>query len=292
MSSHYPKIRFHAPHGPLMTREGISICFYMRRNHSEVSQAVRQALDTYLRATGPQALSWYVDAEGDWQELDSKGWDVTLSELLSPGCLLRLHERPDAVSDYAFQYYGRPLVEGRNDVCAACFWLPTEYLEAHGAEHVRRLALEMAAPLPFNSGHAGVALAGSQPRNLRQLCSRYPGMDFLDQGLVSMDLGTHVRGAYWLNFLGQPVLGEVGGAAELRARLTSPEITVQELDADRVAITLGTWPEAGDTDSGQGLPLYRELARVLEPWLFHEPPPRGFDFPPEDIRRWERRFLD
>jgi hypothetical protein len=64
------------------------------------------------------------------------------------------------------------------------------------------------------------------------------------------------------------------------------------MEAERVALTLGTWPEAGDTEAGRDLPLHRELARVLEPWLFHQHPIRDSHFPPEDVRRWERRFLD
>ena len=31
---------------------------------------------------------------------------------------------------------------------------------------------------------------------------------------------------------------------------------------------------------------------VLEPWLYHEHRNFGSDFPPEDLLRWERRFLD
>lgn len=37
-------------------------------------------------------------------------------------------------------------------------------------------------------------------------------------------------------------------------------------------------------------PQYRELARVLDPWLYHS---RGRYYFPDDIwQRWERRFLD
>ena len=81
-------------------------------------------------------------------------------------------------------------------------------------------------------------------------------------------------------------------ASSLRSRLSSPGTTVQELEGERAVVTLGPWPEAGDTEQGHPLPAYRELARILEPWLYHEE--RGFDpdFPPEDLRRWERRFLD
>ena len=100
-----------------------------------------------------------------------------------------------------------------------------------------------------------------------------------------------MRGAHWLTFLGQPVLGELGGAAGLRSRLSSPDITVQEMEGDRAVVTLGTWPEAGDTEQGQLLPLHRELARVLEPWRQHERY-RWRDFSEDDMRRWERRFLD
>jgi hypothetical protein len=37
------------------------------------------------------------------------------------------------------------------------------------------------------------------------------------------------------------------------------------------------------------LPSYRELARVLQPWLRLEGTSRALD---EDTLRWERRFLD
>ena len=63
------------------------------------------------------------------------------------------------------------------------------------------------------------------------------------------------------------------------------------MGTDRAVITLGPWPQAGDTENGKDLPAYRELARVLEPWLFHEKPSSDA-FTPEDLLRWERRFLD
>jgi hypothetical protein len=67
--------------------------------------------------------------------------------------------------------------------------------------------------------------------------------------------------------------------------------TLQELDGGRAVVTLGKWPEAGDTQQGHTLPAYRELARVLEPWLYMKRALRD-DFREDDLRRWERRFLD
>jgi hypothetical protein len=104
---------------------------------------------------------------------------------------------------------------------------------------------------------------------------------------TSHAIGTRIDGVHWLNFLGPPVLGELGGAAGLRTRLHSPDTTVQELDSERAVVTLGNWPEAGDLEQGHTLPAYRELARVLEPWLF-----LGRYDDDEQLRRWERRFLD
>jgi hypothetical protein len=116
-------------------------------------------------------------------------------------------------------------------------------------------------------------------------------MDMPGLGDLSMSLGTRVKGAYWLTFLGQPVLSELGGPVGLRSRLSSPDITVQEMDGERAFVVLGEWPEAGDTEQGRDLPLHRELAHVLEPWLYSEQIPWD-GFTPEDMRRWERRFLD
>ncbi|HYO70822.1 MAG TPA: type VI immunity family protein [Archangium sp.] len=83
-----------------------------------------------------------------------------------------------------------------------------------------------------------------------------------------------------------------GGVTALRTRLSSPGTTVQELNGDRAVVTLGPWPEAGDTEQGQLRPAYRELARVLEPWLYRKEPGRPGLEVPETTRRWERRFLD
>ncbi|HSP80523.1 MAG TPA: type VI immunity family protein, partial [Myxococcaceae bacterium] len=186
--------------------------------------------------------------------------------------------------------------------------LPTEYLEVHGASRVRELALEMASRLRFASGHVGLALRlywplRSTDQALRAELMRYPGIDLRPAWLGEPQMGTRVDGVHWLNFLGQPVLGQLGGAAALRARLHSPETTVHELGEDRVVIALGERPEAGDLTAGCTLPAYRELARVLEPWL--EPPrlPKSAEsdegashsfmrFTWDEAMRWWRRFLD
>ncbi|MBM7112923.1 type VI immunity family protein [Archangium primigenium] len=290
-----PQIRCHAKNGALVVREGVSICFYLRQHHRDLRPAILQSLDTYLRAVGHGSLGWYTDAEGDWQELDPTGWAAVHQELDQDTAFLHLTDTPNGASQYAVDYRGME-VHDTDAVCALCFWLPTEQLVQRGAPWLRALALALAAPLPFNSGHAGLAfsaltqLAGVSS-TLRPWCFQHPGMDVPDPGGLAHRLGTRVPGVHWLTFLGPPVLGELGGASGLRARLVSPDISVHELDPQRVLLTLGAEPDAGDTSVGHHLPLHREVARLLEPWLFHRPLPWG-GFSPEDLRRWERRFLD
>jgi hypothetical protein len=181
-------------------------------------------------------------------------------------------------------------------VCEASFWLPAEFLEAQGPAQVRELALAMAAPIPLSSGHAGLSFNGGRVSGtkdaVRKVCFRFPGIDISQELVGRSQLGTHIYGVHWLTFLGQPALGALGGVEGLRAQLHSPGTTVQELEGERAVITLGEWPEAGDTERGDTLPAYRELARVLEPWFYFEEDYGDSSFSDAEKRRWERRFLD
>jgi hypothetical protein len=303
MNPHYPRIRIPAESGGLLVREGLRITFYMRHSHGDVSQGVERSLDAYLRAIGPQALGCYIDSEGEEQELDDAGWELTRRKLREQRFpIIRLVDAELSNCRYRFEYHGKDLGDPSMQqeplaVCEASFWLPTEFLEEQGPARIRELARELASPLPFCSGSAGLSFNGDLellgvPEEVSKYCFRYPGIDFPSPTGYSWRLGTRIRGPHWLTFLGQPVLGAVGGSMGLRARLHSLGVTVEELASDRAVVTLGEWPEAGDMEKGQTLPAYRELARVLEPWLYFEPRARLPDLSPEETRRWDRRFLD
>lgn len=63
----------------------------------------------------------------------------------------RRRSRPNPWWDPSFQ-------EAEPDATSAVsFWLPTEYLEEHGPERVRNMALEIASALPFCSGNVGLS---------------------------------------------------------------------------------------------------------------------------------------
>jgi hypothetical protein len=164
---------------------------------------------------------------------------------------------------------------------------------------VRELVLDLASGLHFATGHAGLSFDSVigdvffTPR-LRTEFLRHPGIS-LHHGSTPDWMGTRVDGVHWLNFLGPPSLQELGGVSALRHRLHSPETTVQAIDGAWALVPLGNSPEAGDLARGDTLPAYRELGRVLEPWLdkpFEAPAFRVEGLTPEEALRWARRFLD
>ena len=307
----------------LIARDLVRIVFFVPRDHFDIAAGVSHALDSYLRAVEgqPAALHEYTCCYWEPSRLSARGWEL-IRDTLNPkerryfddydedeafypekaGAEPYFGIYGEQDSGFSFAYHARiPWREAPpNSATVLRATLPTEYLEERGADFMRELALDMASQLPFASGHAGLALDvaySSLDRLdlLRPLMFRHPGFDIRDAGIRD-NVGTWVDGVHWMNFLGQPVLGELGGAAGLRAKLQSPSTTVRELDGERVLVSLGQEPEAGDLAHDQPLPAYRELARVLEPW--QEPFPWGFLHrqgranDEEALRRWWRRFLD
>lgn len=302
MNERHPRLRIRAESGYTLARDALQLCFYICRPYRDIAQEVLRALELYQDAVEPQALNLYGSAEGEWQELDEPGWKLIRTKLLEdPGGIIQLRDASKE-NRYAFDSFGKPIDapmfrDRPGAVCAVRFGLPTEYLEEHCLEQIRTLALRMASSLSFCSGHAGLAIQGDLDligvmQRAAPYCFRHPGVDLLELEHVSWEIGPRVRGPAWLTFLGPPALDGLGGIAGLRNQLHSPGTTVEDLGEGRAVITLGAWPEAGDTEKGLTLPAYRELARVLEPWLFHEEHPHSLGFTPEQLLRWERRFLD
>ena len=277
-------------------KECVTFTFYIRRSHPEIVHGVEQALELYLQAVGPGALRWYPDLDGDWQELDEAGWAFVRRKLIHPrGANIELAGSPDAPDGYEFLYRGR-LLENAQTVCAVSCLFPLEQLKSRGSAWMRDFALKLATKLPFDSGLAGLSFlfriwTQDNISALRDKNLRHPGVNIPDSYLY-MSIGTSVKGVSWLTFVGPSVLDALGGVDGLRARLHSPGTTVEALGPERAVVTLGTAPEAGDTETGHLLPAYRELARVLEPWLYVEQRCAWRNFTLEEVRRWERRFLD
>jgi len=281
MSQHLPEIRLRNDIGALVGRDGIILCFFMRRSFGDVAAEVWGALQIYLRAIPPQSLAWYGGPEGDPLPLDEKGWEHIRRKMLerpqAHACNVALDECASGEGAYRFEYRGcrldSPLFTSEGATSGMAFSFPTEYLVEHGPAHLRALALEIARELPFNFGYASFALISpgglwyAARKQLPGLLGRYYGLDLYQVSHTSELIGTGARGAYWLTFLGQPLLGQLGGAERLRQALAFPGVSFQPMEADRLLLTLGEWPDAIDISLNPDVPQYCALARLLEPYF-------------------------
>ncbi len=299
-----PIIRLRNSSGELVSRDGVVVCFFMRRPHGELAPSLWRALQTYRRAIPPTSLNWYGSPEGDTLPLDDQGWEHIRKKLLErpwgDAWTVDLEEGDGEVGGYNFEYRGwrldAPEVSHDEDSsCGVTFSFPTEYLLEHGPAHLRALALELGRELPFSFGYASLAFVSPRGnwyaarRELLGLLSRYLGMDLYYLDDTSMSIGTRARGAYWLTFLGLPLLGQLGGLEGLRQRLSFPEVTFEPLEGERLLLTLSEWPDAIDTETKVYLPQYRALARLLEPYLYEERS-GWISLDKDNLRRWLRRL--
>ncbi|MFP2909480.1 type VI immunity family protein [Pyxidicoccus sp. 3LFB2] len=247
----------------------------------------------------PYQLEWRFDSEGQAHPLNDPEWEVIRQELLAPegSVIIQLAGGAAGVGrtyvDYrGLRCYPLPWPGRERDVSALFIRVPTEYLEERGPKCVHQWALAMAEALPFASGYVSLAWVegGMEDDAGERVSTRYPGIHLTWEG-PDIGVAANVDGVHWMNFLGPPVLGKLGGISGLREHLTLPGISIQELSGDRALVTLGDAPNPGDVDAGETLPMHRALARLLEPHLYRNSRLLG-RMTPEDMRRWERRFLD
>ncbi|AKF86588.1 hypothetical protein MFUL124B02_29695 [Myxococcus fulvus 124B02] len=305
MSDSLPVIRLMNKHGDLVARDGLALCFFMRHSHRDVADRVWSCLEKYRRAIPPLALGWYGADDGDMLPLDEAGWTHIRQQIVERAWggewLVDLSELPGGASGYHFEYDGRKLddpIFSRDGSATSglCFLFPTEYLVSHGPGHFRTLAIDIARELPFSFGYASPALLShpggwfSLRQQVQEVLHRYLGLDLPRLGDTSRKLGTQARGAYWLTFLGQPLLGQLGGRETVEGQLDLPGVSVQAVDEERILVTLGERPEAIDTTTQSIPPPYLELTRILEPVLYHEDEVTGLPWDPISLRLRNRRL--
>ena len=308
MTREYPVIRLWSKGFPPLpaARDGIGLSFFIHRDHTEIAASVWRALQTYLRAIPPGSLGWYGTDDGDILELDDKGWEVVRQQMLERpwghSGNANLSESPgggEISSGYIFEYEGHPLDTpfGKDPINSVSFTFPTDYLLGNGAAHLRTLALELARELPFNFGYASFAIISSHGMwgaarwdYVEDLLARYPGLDLHHGTGFHSRLGTRALALAWLTFLGQPLLGHLGGIDALRNALPFPEVSLLPMDGDRVLVTLDEWPDPIDTQAKSIPPQYRALARLMEPFLFQYEG-EGLSLDQQHTNRWIRRFL-
>lgn len=125
---------------------------------------------------------------------------------------------------------------------------------------------------PFHSGLAGYALERSHyekelaETHAWQASMRHPGVDIVRVPDDARALGGGaVKGAGWLTLLGRDIVAQLGGVQALRRKLGS-EIELIETK-NGVIVKAGAYPETGDVNHADPLPLYVRVYDVLAPWI-------------------------
>jgi hypothetical protein len=338
MGERYPRLRlrgipggsFH-PRRQLLAREVFRIVFYLPHDHPDIASGVSQALARYIQAVGegPKSIHDVSVSHDEGGLLTPERWDLvrhllqdtrrwSYPEDYEPWEQREIEKRRfergllftggfGIRNGYEFEYRARipwrPAAEN-SSASVLIATLPLDYIEEHGPGRMSQLVLDMASPLSFSTGHAGLALRlyGALPSTaaaFRTELLRYPGIDLREAWGFPERVGSHVDGVHWLNFLGPPVLSRIEGSTDLRSRLNANGVAVVRFDAERAMIALGEHPETGSFMMEKSFSAYHQFARLLEPLL--EPLPSGRHGAPRptslfltenEVYRWWRRFLD
>lgn len=170
--------------------------------------------------------------------------------------------------------------------------LPPDYV--HRPEQALDVVARMASNFPYRSGYAGIAVCWNElsvdrettvPPHLKPLLKRYPG---LSPG-IPRTLSEQPMPPYnWLTLLGPELLETVGGRSRVQRELSGGGISVLEM-GDGVCIRAGDYPELGDRNRQDTLPLYRRIGAYFKPFRVYETIRiKGMDF--EETEEWLARF--
>jgi len=298
-----PKIRLQNERETLIVRDGVIVCFFIRRSHQQLNKIIESVLEKYRAFAGQQSPTWYVDDNGDPANFDESVQEKIFKEMAEfPNYYLHLIDSPSAVSGFQFRYEGRDLeafsASGKTDLTSVLsLWFTTEFLQERGCQEMRDFATDIFGKFSNGYGYASLAFnysdgAGQRAAfsGIRNLCFNNPGLDVHDVGTQSLYIGDRVRGAYWLNFFDEAILGKLGGITAFQPVAQNSDVDVSSLPDGKAVVALGDCP-AGESlkENPMLLAKYQRLAELLSPLLYQSKKP-FLEFTIEETHRWEHRF--
>ncbi|MBJ6765997.1 DUF3396 domain-containing protein [Myxococcaceae bacterium JPH2] len=131
---------------------------------------------------------------------------------------------------------------------------------------------QLAEVFSFRCGSAGFAFECSRydkqasETHAWNMSMRYPGIDIVRIPFDAKAVGNNgIQGVNWLTLLDAGTLAPLGGVSALRRQLPAE---VELLEARHgTLIKAGPAPTTGDAASPETLRLYREVYRLLAPWI-------------------------
>lgn len=291
--------------GELLVRDLIVAAFFCQKKFADVAASFAEVFERWLARTPEEGRRWAtVGPDADtFKPVNARVMTAARDQLNVAKAKRRDMAALDIGGPEEINPAHRFSFEGDNDLeddqtCSLEIRFPREAAEKSAVESTVAFLRELAELLPFDSGYAAPALAWGVDSQLTEyylkakpLAFRHPGFDVPNSESTNFSIGTKLRGAYWLNFIGPKALKKLDGAAGLSKAL-GKGFTVDALKRG-VMVRCSTLPEVGDTNRGQPLPELRKLAQVIEPvTLFDDRSLIQLFMDPDASARWERRHLD
>jgi hypothetical protein len=263
---------------------------------------VEHAFEMFLSGVGRGHLHLYVDFEGDTRQLPSDPTPIFRDYISRPTqradvTELRLLDTDLSKPHFQAQYVQDPTIssEEQPDHRGVIWFRVSQELFVTRRADVIAFARSLTEELPYTYGYASPALSyGESFSAALPFLRRHPGFDVVDPPTAAWDIGDGPMGPYWINFLGPSLTEKLGGIDALRSQLRG-DFDVSPCGHAGACVTIGKDPQVGDVNRGDVLPLYREFAALLQPWLrtpkyvyFTDPGENG---DPDAQEEWHQRFL-
>ena len=297
----WPTIEFVDGGMPLVV-DSFVIVFFLDQDRRFDTSPVERAFEMFLSGMGLGHVRLYVDFEGDTRQLPSDPKLILRNYISRPterGDVTELRLLDTDVSEPRFQaqYVQDPTISPEEQPYhrGVIWFRVSQEVFATRREDVIAFARSLTEELPYAYGYASPALSyGESFSAALPFLRRYPGFDVVHPPTAAWDIGDGPMGPYWINFFGPRLAEKLGGIDALRSQF-SGDFDVSACAHDGVCVTIGKDPQVGDVNRGDVLPLYREFAVWLQPWLrtpkyvyFTDP---GGNGDPDAQEDWQQRFL-
>ncbi|WP_457331029.1 type VI immunity family protein [Rhizobacter sp. P5_C2] len=258
-------------------RTGVTLVLYYGRSTRNLAGAVGRLVDLYLAAIPEGAMRSTLSATGIWRGYTKQGLSTQLRRLTAQDVeYTSIHlssGEPAHMGDYGFHFFGSDLSNFElwpRETCSCILEFPLSVLRPGRREHFEDFVAEAAAVEPFESGYAGYAFKhlsetwGDQAMPwIAQKAPRFLGLDISYDSFAEV-ARRRVVNVSWITLLGQPLVDDLGGEAQIRSQLSS-EVRLRSI-ASGLAIVAGEVPPIGDVNRGpHDLQWLKEVAALTRP---------------------------
>lgn len=235
-------------------------------------EAILDALDLFMKRSGPERIRFYATETMRAHKPVTKRVLAMPETWLKPGAPKKDYVAIELKSGEVYQdapefKYHLWAVDKSKQAKILSLAFPAAWASEKQTDMLS-LVQTLSEEFPFTSGLAGYSFERSpyddpaSETHAWTMSMRHRGIDIVRLPDDAKGPGTDgVKGVGWLTLIGNTMLTELGGLAQLRRRL-SKEIDVIE-SKHGVIVKAGPVPLLGDVNRGDTLPLYRQVYGVV-----------------------------